>query len=85
MKKDLHPANYRPVAFKDMSNDDTFITKSTINTKEKPGVDVCSLAKMSSVSLWLPANALPSIDITFNDISYCGVSVKECGIVTAKE
>ena len=32
MKKDLHPTNYRPVAFKDMSNDEVFITKSTANT-----------------------------------------------------
>ena len=29
MKKDLHPANYRPVVFKDMSNGDMFLTKST--------------------------------------------------------
>ncbi|MEX0275796.1 MAG: type B 50S ribosomal protein L31 [Flavobacteriaceae bacterium] len=34
MKKDIHPENYRLVAFKDMSNNDVFITKSTANTKE---------------------------------------------------
>ena len=34
MKQGLHPNNYRPVVFKDMSNDDTFITRSTINTRE---------------------------------------------------
>ncbi|MCL1933167.1 MAG: type B 50S ribosomal protein L31 [Candidatus Azobacteroides sp.] len=34
MKQGVHPANYRPVAFRDMSNDDTFITRSTINAKE---------------------------------------------------
>ncbi|MCF0204119.1 MAG: type B 50S ribosomal protein L31 [Muribaculaceae bacterium] len=34
MKKDLHPANYREVVFKDMSNDETFIVRSTVNTKE---------------------------------------------------
>ncbi|MDR0834439.1 MAG: type B 50S ribosomal protein L31 [Candidatus Symbiothrix sp.] len=34
MKQGLHPESYRPVAFKDMSNDDTFITRSTINAKE---------------------------------------------------
>jgi len=34
MKQGLHPANYRPVAFKDMSNDDTFITRSTIHARE---------------------------------------------------
>lgn len=34
MKKDLHPANYRPVAFKDMSNGDIFISRSCMSTKE---------------------------------------------------
>ena len=29
-----HPDNYRFVAFKYMSNDDVFITKSTVNAKE---------------------------------------------------
>ncbi len=39
MKKGIHPENYRLVAFKDMSNDDVFITKSTANTKESIDVD----------------------------------------------
>ena len=34
MKKESHPESYRLVAFKDMSNDDIFITKSTVETKE---------------------------------------------------
>jgi len=34
MKKELHPANYRPVAFKDMSNGDVFVSRSTINSRE---------------------------------------------------
>jgi len=34
MKKDIHPENYRLVAFKDMSNEDVFLTKSTANTSE---------------------------------------------------
>ena len=34
MKKGLHPENYRPVVFKDMSNGDMFLTKSTCNSKE---------------------------------------------------
>jgi len=34
MKKGIHPENYRLVAFKDMSNEDVFITKSTADTKE---------------------------------------------------
>jgi len=39
MRKDIHPDNYRLVAFKDMSNDDVFITKSTADTKETIEVD----------------------------------------------
>ncbi len=34
MKKGLHPENYRLVAFKDMSNEVVFITRSCVNTKE---------------------------------------------------
>ncbi|KRO89391.1 MAG: type B 50S ribosomal protein L31 [Bacteroidetes bacterium] len=34
MKEGIHPENYRLVAFKDMSNDDVFITKSTVNSKD---------------------------------------------------
>jgi large subunit ribosomal protein L31 len=39
MKKDIHPKNYRLVAFKDMSNEHVFITKSTVNTRETLEVD----------------------------------------------
>ena len=34
MKKDIHPKNYRLVAFRDMSNGFTFVTKSTAASKE---------------------------------------------------
>jgi len=34
MKKELHPTSYRPVAFKDMSNGDVFVSRSCINTRE---------------------------------------------------
>lgn len=34
MKKGIHPENYRLVAFKDMSNETVFITRSCANTKE---------------------------------------------------
>tara|TARA_X000000368_G_C22734940_1_gene581191 strand:- start:269 stop:520 length:252 start_codon:yes stop_codon:yes gene_type:complete len=34
MKAAIHPENYRLVAFKDMSNEDIFITKSTADSKE---------------------------------------------------
>lgn len=39
MKKGIHPDNYRLVAFKDMSNEDVFITKSTATTKETIDID----------------------------------------------
>ena len=39
MKKDIHPKNYRLVAFKDMSNDHVFITRSAVNTKETIEID----------------------------------------------
>ena len=39
MKAEIHPDNYRLVAFKDMSNEDVFITKSTVNAKETLEVD----------------------------------------------
>ncbi|GAB6012385.1 type B 50S ribosomal protein L31 [Viscerimonas tarda] len=39
MKKGIHPENYRPVAFKDMSNDDVFISRSTINAKDTIEID----------------------------------------------
>jgi len=39
MKKDIHPKDYRLVAFKDLSNDQVFITKSGVHTKETIVVD----------------------------------------------
>jgi large subunit ribosomal protein L31 len=35
MKAGIHPENYRKVAFRDMSNGYTFVTGSTVETKEK--------------------------------------------------
>ncbi len=34
MRKDIHPKNYRLVAFKDMSNETVFLTKSAAQSKE---------------------------------------------------
>lgn len=34
MKKGIHPDNYRLVVFKDMSNGETFLTRSTAPTRE---------------------------------------------------
>jgi large subunit ribosomal protein L31 len=39
MKKGIHPKNYRLVAFKDMSNDDVFLAKSTASSNETIEVD----------------------------------------------
>lgn len=39
MKKGIHPEKYRMVAFKDMSNGHTFLTRSTVDTKETTEVD----------------------------------------------
>jgi large subunit ribosomal protein L31 len=39
MKQNLHPENYRMVAFKDMSNEHTFITRSCVQTRETITLD----------------------------------------------
>ncbi|MBE16495.1 MAG: type B 50S ribosomal protein L31 [Dokdonia sp.] len=39
MKAGIHPDNFRVVAFKDMSNDEVFLTKSAAPTKETLEVD----------------------------------------------
>ncbi len=39
MKKDLHPSDYREVVFKDISNDEVFITRSTVAAKETIEID----------------------------------------------
>jgi len=39
MKKGIHPEDYRLVAFKDMSNEEVFITKSSAASKETIKID----------------------------------------------
>lgn len=39
MKKDIHPSDYRPVVFQDLSNGETFLTKSTAKTTETIKID----------------------------------------------
>ena len=34
MKQDIHPKEYRPVVFKDMSNGDMFLSRSTCKTND---------------------------------------------------
>ena len=44
MKKGIHPENYRLVAFKDMSNNDIFLAKSTAQTNETVSVEGVELS-----------------------------------------
>ena len=39
MKKEIHPENYRPVVFTDMSNEEIFISRSTVNATETIEID----------------------------------------------
>ena len=39
MKKGIHPENYRMVVFKDISNNEIFITRSTAKSKETIEID----------------------------------------------
>ncbi|MGI9526018.1 MAG: type B 50S ribosomal protein L31 [Weeksellaceae bacterium] len=39
MRKDIHPDNYRMVAFKDMSNEDVFLTRSTADARDTIEID----------------------------------------------
>ncbi len=39
MKSGIHPENYRTIVFKDMSNGDTFFTRSTVNSRETIEID----------------------------------------------
>src|SRR4051812_32647883 len=39
MKKDLHPATYRPVVFQDLNDNTTYLTRSTADTDETITLD----------------------------------------------
>lgn len=39
MKMGIHPKNYRLVAFKDMSNEEVFLCRSTAETKESININ----------------------------------------------
>lgn len=39
MKKNIHPANYRPVVFQDLNDGTSFITRSTVDAEEKITVE----------------------------------------------
>ena len=56
MKKGIHPASYRLVVFKDMSNGHTFLSKSSTNSKE--------------TIQWEDGNEYPMIPIEISNMSH---------------
>jgi large subunit ribosomal protein L31 len=56
MKAGIHPENYRKVAFKDMSNGDQFLSRSTANSKE--------------TVLWEDGNEYPVIKLEISNTSH---------------
>ncbi len=56
MKSGIHPENYRLVVFKDMSNDTTFLSKSTYNTKD--------------TIVWEDGNEYPVIKLEISNTSH---------------
>ena len=56
MKKGIHPENYRLVVFKDMSNDYTFLSRST--------------AKSNETIKWEDGNQYPVIKIEVSNTSH---------------
>jgi large subunit ribosomal protein L31 len=56
MKNGIHPENYRTVVFKDISNDESFLTKSC--------------AKAKDVVVWEDGNEYPLIKIEISNTSH---------------
>jgi large subunit ribosomal protein L31 len=56
MKKDIHPANYRLVVFKDMSNGHSFLSRSAVVTKE--------------TAKWEDGNEYPLIKLEISNTSH---------------
>ena len=54
MKQDIHPSNYREVVFKDMSNEEIFITRSTVASKETIEVDGKTYPLVKPACLYKP-------------------------------
>ena len=59
MKKDIHPSNYREVCFKDMSNEEVFITRSTVASRETIEIDgkeypLVKLEEVKREPIWQP-------------------------------
>ena len=56
MKKGIHPENYRPVVFKDMSADYAFLVRSTQNT--------------SDTIVWEDGNTYPLVKLEISNKSH---------------
>jgi len=56
MKKGIHPENYRPVVFKDVSCDESFLTRSAVTTKE--------------TTVWEDGNEYPLVRIEISRASH---------------
>ncbi|MFN8713076.1 MAG: type B 50S ribosomal protein L31 [Bacteroidota bacterium] len=56
MKKGIHPENYRLVVFKDMSNEQAFMTRSTADTKD--------------TIVWEDGNEYPLIKLEISNTSH---------------
>jgi large subunit ribosomal protein L31 len=69
MKKDIHPKNYRPVVFKDMSNEYTFLTRST--------------AASSETIKWEDGNEYPLIKVEISHTSHPFYTGKSMFVDTA--
>ena len=69
MKKDIHPQNYRLVVFKDMSNETTFLTRSTAASKE--------------TIVWEDGNEYPLIKVEISNTSHPFYTGKSMFVDTA--
>lgn len=56
MKKGIHPENYRLVVFKDVSNDYTFLSRSTADTKD--------------TIVWEDGNEYPLVKLEISNMSH---------------
>jgi large subunit ribosomal protein L31 len=69
MKKGIHPDSYRLVVFKDMSNDYSFLTRSTAPTKEKV--------------MWEDGNEYPLVKVEISHMSHPFFTGKSMFVDTA--
>jgi len=69
MKQDLHPKEYRTVVFKDMSNETTFLTKSTAPTRE--------------TIVWEDGNEYPLVKVEISNTSHPFYTGKSMFVDTA--